>query len=118
MRLYVCGPISSPDPAQVERNLAAFHAAADTLRDAGYLACNPAAENGLPRTASWGQHMRADIPLLLRCNGLALLPGWQGSKGARLEVHIATELGMPCGALELWLGVAGPAVAGGRAVAS
>ncbi|WP_371807265.1 DUF4406 domain-containing protein [Pseudomonas sp. KK4] len=26
---------------------------------------------------------------------VAVLPGWENSKGARLEVHIARELGMP-----------------------
>ncbi len=106
IRLYVCGPITHADPAQVERNLAAFHAAADALRDAGYLVTNPAQDNGLPRTASWGQHMRADLPLLLQCTGVAVLPGWQGSKGARLEVHNATELDMPVGPVDLWLSAA------------
>ena len=86
--------------------LHAFDALAFALRDAGYLVTNPAMGNGLPRSAAWGAHLRADIPMLLRCTGVAVLPGWQASKGARLEVHIATELDMPVGPLDLWLSAA------------
>ena len=38
--------------------------------------------------------MRADIAELVKCDGVALLPGWERSRGASLEAHIAHSLGM------------------------
>jgi hypothetical protein len=35
-----------------------------------------------------------DIIYLRSYDGLATLPGWQSSKGAGLDVHIALEFGM------------------------
>ena len=63
------------------------------LRQAGYEPVNPH-ENGLLESDDWGMLMRADIRLLLTCDEVALLPGWQDSKGARVEHALATGLGM------------------------
>lgn len=38
--------------------------------------------------------MRADLRALLDCDVVALLPGWEQSRGARREVSIADDLGM------------------------
>lgn len=38
--------------------------------------------------------MRRDIAALMDCDTVATLPGWEHSKGARLEVLIAERLGM------------------------
>lgn len=83
-------------------NYPAFHMAAATLRELGYRVTNPA-ENGLPRSASWAQHMRADIKGLLDCDGLAVLPGHEHSAGARIEIELATKLGMTVGSIALWV---------------
>ncbi len=37
--------------------------------------------------------MCVDIPQLIECDGVALLPGWKTSKGATIEHCIATALG-------------------------
>lgn len=87
---YICGPMSGmPD-----FNHPAFNRAAQQLRERGLTVFNPA-ENGLPRSAPWSQHMRADIRMLMGCDRVVTLPGHRGSKGAALEVHIARALGMP-----------------------
>lgn len=39
--------------------------------------------------------MRKDIESLLQCDMVAVLPGWETSKGATLEVNIAREIGLP-----------------------
>lgn len=70
-----------------------FHAEAARLRGLGYTVVNPAEINGDP-DALWELCMRQDIAELIKCEGVACLPGWTNSKGARLEVHIGTTLGM------------------------
>lgn len=41
----------------------------------------------------WIDYMKADIKELLECNAIAMLKGSKESKGARLELKIAEELG-------------------------
>jgi hypothetical protein len=85
-------------------NFPAFFAEAERLRALGYTVVNPAELNepGTP----WVQAMRTDIRMLLMCDALALLPGWEKSRGANLEWLIATELGMPVYQSELLIGTA------------
>ena len=48
-----------------------------------------------PPAPTWAEYMRTDIRALVDCEVIALLPGWGQSRGARREVSIADELGMP-----------------------
>jgi hypothetical protein len=41
------------------------------------------------------EYMRADIEALLRCCRVRVLPGWESSKGALLEIAIANAIGLP-----------------------
>lgn len=102
MRIYIAGPMSGlPD-----LNFPAFHAAAAQLRASGYDAVNPAEINADPN-AGWEDCMRADIAQLVTCKAIALLPGWEKSRGARLEAHIADQLGMHRGVVEQFVAVGG-----------
>ena len=88
-RIYIAGPMTGlPD-----LNFPAFHAEAARLRALGYEVSNPAEINPDP-TAGWEACMRADIAELVKCDGVALLPGWERSRGASLEAHIAHSLDM------------------------
>ena len=89
MRWYLAGPMSNLP----ELNFPAFHAEAARLRAAGHHVVNPAEVNP-DHTMPWAECLRRDIPELLTCDGIALLPGWEASRGAKLEHHIATALGM------------------------
>jgi hypothetical protein len=94
-RIYISGPMTGLP----EFNFPAFHAAAATLRNSGHEAVNPAeinAETG----GDWHYYLKADIKALCDCNALALLPGWQNSKGAHLELHIAHRLGLEIGTVD------------------
>lgn len=74
-------------------NFPAFHQAAKDLRAMGFDVVNPAeinAQGGL----SWQECMRADIKALCDCDTIAMLPGWESSNGAHIEVHLAHRLGM------------------------
>jgi nucleoside 2-deoxyribosyltransferase len=88
-RLYLAGPMTGyPD-----LNFPAFHKAAASLRASGYEVVNPA-ELEPDQAALWEDCMRKDIAALVTCDGIALLPGWEKSRGATLEHHIADRLGM------------------------
>lgn len=88
-RIYLSGPMTGlPD-----LNFPAFHAEAARLRGLGYDVVNPA-ELVTDKEADWVDCMRVDIPALLTCGTIALLPGWVDSRGASLEAYIAEKLGM------------------------
>lgn len=89
IRCYLAGPMSGLP----ELNFPAFHQAAASLRASGYDVVNPAEINADP-TAGWTTCMRQDIAQLVTCDAIALLPGWQKSRGAKLEHHIAIQLAM------------------------
>lgn len=87
--IYISGPMTGlPD-----LNFPAFNAAARMLRDLGHDVRNPA-EVGEEPGKSWEDYMRKDLRLLCDCTHIYLLPGWEKSKGAHLELHIAHRLGM------------------------
>lgn len=88
MRIYLSGPMSGlTDPSP------AFHAYAAQLRAAGHEVVNPADLNPEPGK-TWHDCLRTDIRELCGCDALALLPGWERSAGANLELHLAHRLGM------------------------
>ena len=89
VRTYLAGPMTGLP----NLNFPLFHAEAARLRQEGHQVINPAEINTDPAMA-WETCMRADIAQLVTCQAIALLPGWQKSRGATLEHHIATQLGM------------------------
>lgn len=89
-RIYIAGPMTG----HWDHNFAAFHRAAERLRDAGWESVNPAEHFGgrtdLPRES----YMRAAIGMLVTCDAVAMLPDWDLSMGARAEYMLATECGL------------------------
>ena len=89
-RIYVSGPMTGYE----DHNFPAFHAASERFRETGWRVDNPAENFGgrtdLPRAV----YLRADLAMLARCDAIALLPGWQESRGATLEAVLAAELGL------------------------
>lgn len=43
---------------------------------------------------SWGCFMRYDLKAMLDCDAIYMLPGWEQSHGARLELQVASAVGM------------------------
>lgn len=82
----------SQDPQQRDR-LRTFQIAADLLRHHGYAVCNPI-ELGLDNPLDKDAGLRSDIEALLKCDAMALLPGWNNSGDAKLLVSIAARLGI------------------------
>ena len=89
MRIYVSGPMTG----MPELNFPEFHRVANELNADGHIAVNPAEiDHGSDPT--WEDCLRRDIAALITCDAVVFLPGHEHSRGARLERHIATELGM------------------------
>lgn len=87
--VYVAGPMTGLP----EYNYPAFFAAAELLTARGYTVVNPA-ECGVRDGWSHGDYLRYGLTRLLTCDQVAMLPGWAGSTGARLEWDVAHALGM------------------------
>lgn len=96
--LYIAGPMTGyPD-----LNFPAFEAAARELRAAGYTVISPAEVNP-DHTMPWVTCMKRDIKALVDCDGVATLPHWKESRGATLEVSIATALSMAADPVGWWI---------------
>ena len=89
-RVYISGAIAHHDISERKR---AFAAAETELKKLGMEPVNPF-RNGLPEDADWRQHMRVDIGLLLGCGYVYMLKGWELSKGAKLELDVASSCGI------------------------
>lgn len=88
--IYLAGPMRGIP----ESNYPAFNAAAKCLRECrGFEVQNPAENFNGSTDVTYEECMRADIPMLLRADGIALLPDWQHSEGARVEATVAEATG-------------------------
>ena len=86
MRVYIAGKITG-NPDYEDQ----FAEAENKLRADGFDPINPAVN---PEQPSWSDYMRVSMRQLLSCDAIALLDGWQQSKGASLEAHVAESLQM------------------------
>lgn len=106
MRIYLSGPMTGlPD-----WNYPAFKAAAERLRALGHTVYNPADSTRSTATTPRAEFLRDDLALIAGCawepnpmlrhrcyppaEAICLLPGWERSAGARMELHVALELGL------------------------
>lgn len=98
-KCYLAGPMRG----YPEYNFPAFYAAAKSLRDRGIEVWSPAENDvhadGFDPTKDTAQpmvhYMKRDLPAVLDADFVAVLPGWERSQGASLEVHVARTCGIP-----------------------
>lgn len=103
MRVYIAGPMAGI----FDGNRQAFKERAEKLRLAGHEPVNPwdifpEDHTGpcIGGTASnetghqYGCNLRADIAVMMFCDAVTFLPGWQNSKGASTEEHVARSIGL------------------------
>jgi hypothetical protein len=99
MKVYLAGPMTGlPD-----YNFPAFFAAADRLKEAGHTVFNPA-QNDLDTwgdmatikvKANYRDCLKADLNWILdHAEAIALLPGWENSKGVAAELALAKALNL------------------------
>lgn len=96
MRVYIAGPISyggALSTDQISDNVAVFAQAEEWLAKRGDQPLSPIQPDEYVSHRTWAENMRHALRLLLRAEGILLLPNWDKSRGARLEFQIATELG-------------------------
>lgn len=97
MKLYIAGPCTG----FIEYNRPSFERAAAELQAEGYDVVIP--HDYVPTTATHDEAMNTCIPLMLSCDGVALLPGWWDSKGALMEVRWTRRYSMPALGVNWWL---------------
>jgi hypothetical protein len=103
-KIYIAGPMSG----MADFNFPAFFEAERQLESLGYEVINPAHNDGAtvqealesagtPDSPNklWSYYMKRDLPHVMDVDMLCVLPGWQKSKGATLEVTVARALGLP-----------------------
>ena len=90
MRVYISGPITGrPDGNRTE-----FEIAEASIRHLHHEPVNPqtlAHDHG----KTWAEYMKVDLAALMTCDAVLALDGWQFSRGAKIEVGLAVELGIP-----------------------
>jgi hypothetical protein len=85
--IYLSGPMTG----HPNMNYPLFQRVAKELREAGFEVISPAENRG--NEGEWVDYMKNSIRLLLHCNAIYMLRGWEDSKGATLEHEIAKDLG-------------------------
>lgn len=105
-RLYIIGPVSGIE----DENKQAFLEAAERLESHGYRCAIP--HDFIATGTDWKTAMRISISTMLGMNartkqptfnGIALLDGWEDSKGATIERNIAKSLQIRCHTVSQWI---------------
>ena len=89
-------------------NYPAFRKAEADLRARGLDVLNPVNsedENDTEEPQAWNWYMRRALVMVTKSDAICLLPGWQQSKGAQLEVHVGEALSLDIRPLDEWLKV-------------
>ena len=75
-------------------NFPAFEEAARRLREQGHTVISPheCEEVNHDAPKPWAYYMRRDIVAMMGCDTIVMLPGWEQSRGANLERHVAEAL--------------------------
>lgn len=88
-RIYISGPMSGLP----NNNYPRFNRAAVRLRNLRWEVVNPVAVK-VPDGTDWLGYMAANLETMRGCTALCLIPGWQDSFGARMELLAAQKLEM------------------------
>lgn len=89
-KIYISGPITG---FNLEERKCFFAQMAELAESIGFTAVNPF-DNGLGPDADYAAHMLADIKMLIECKAILMLPDWDLSYGAKLELNVAVACHM------------------------
>lgn len=98
--VYISGPMSGyPD-----FNYPAFREAEKRLIQKGQKrVVSPAQDSLVVGNVPWHECLKLALTQMMDCDGVVLLEGWEKSKGAQLEVHVARSLLIPVYELEEYI---------------
>lgn len=88
-KIYIAGKVTGLPRGQV---VELFSRAERKLSQEGWEVMNPL--KIVDEKSNWQDAMRLCVMALMECDAIVLLPSWSDSKGARLEYHIAKEMGI------------------------
>jgi hypothetical protein len=94
--IYIAGPMTGIK----NFNAVSFDYTAEKLKEAGWLVTNPMdfQRHRLPNLEGICDDIKSiiiiDVALLISCEAIWMLPGWQQSKGATAEYHLAIWAGL------------------------
>lgn len=93
---YVAGPYRADSERGVVENIRNAEAVAIQIWKTGHAALcphkNTALFGGICPDEIW---LSGGLELLRRCDGMVLVPGWEGSEGTKAEMQLAFDLGLP-----------------------
>lgn len=100
--VYVAGAYSGSSKAEVERNIARAREYGKKILPGGFAPIVPHAISAHweedPQFKLWTHDdwmQRFCLPLLDRCDAILMMPGWEHSKGSRMEYEHACKTGKP-----------------------
>jgi Domain of unknown function (DUF4406) len=94
--IYIAGKYRAPTPWQVQANIRAAQEAALQVWKLGAVALCPHSNTGLfDGECDDSVWLAGDKELLRRSDAVLLIDGWRESQGARAEMQLAGELGLP-----------------------
>jgi hypothetical protein len=91
MHVYISGPMRGYE----DYNHTAFHSAARDLRAQGQKVFNPAEVFNGDTSRPTKDYLQLDLRAVLDASMVVVLPGWEHSDGARLEIAVAAAIGCP-----------------------
>lgn len=93
---YIAGPYRANNPREILENIRAAEAVAIKIWEAGHIALCPHLNSRfMDGICDDSVFLEGAIELMKRCDGIALVPGWEKSKGTLAEVEIARKLNIP-----------------------
>jgi p-aminobenzoyl-glutamate transporter AbgT len=89
MKIYISGSISGQN---IEETMLLFLKAEKLIRDMGHEPINPL-DNDLPEGTTWFEYIVTGLMVLSTCQAIMMLPTWEKSNGAKLELANAKNNG-------------------------
>lgn len=89
MKIYISGPITN-DPDFEKK----FDYYRTLLRRRGHQVLDPTVWNREKLVLEYQEYMKLDLAMIEVCDAIYMLPNWQDSKGAQIELEYATRKGL------------------------